>query len=619
MAKKKEDVQTFEYKAEMKQLLSLIVHSLYTHPEVFLRELISNASDALNKIRYRQLTDEDTLDKDKDLNIKIAIDAKNQTFSLEDTGIGMTKDDLMENIGTVAHSGTLEFFQKMKEENKNVADLIGQFGVGFYSVFMVTDQVTIETRHADKNSKGLRWTSSGEGSYTIEEIQKPDRGTKVFFKLKDASKEFAEDWKIKEVIKKYSNFADFPILIGEEKVNTVEPLWRKSENEINANELNEFYKFITNDYEDPLAHIHLSVEGAGVEFKALLFIPPKAPFDLMRTQQHKTVQLYSNKIMIMEDCKELIPEYLQFVRGVVDTADLPLNVSREMIQASPILDKIKGALTTKIIQWLQRLANKDKEKYTTFYKTFGPLFKTGLNADFSNRDKLKELLRFETSNLKAGEVTSLKDYAGRMKESQKEIYYLTGDHREQVERNPNMEYFKKHNIEVLFLTDPVDAFVVPSIEEYNKKPLKSIDKGDIDLDDADKKEEKAGDDNLSKSLIGLFKGTLKDKVEDVKISKRLVDSAVTLVVPDQGMDRQMERMMKAMGQAAPPSKRIMEVNIEHPVLKNLSRRYLANASDPFIEKCIVQLYESAQLIDGELTSGPDYVKRMMDIMEEATK
>lgn len=612
------EAQTFEYKAEMKQLLHLIVHSLYTHPEVFLRELISNASDALNKVRYRQLTDENILDKGKELEIKIDVDSKKKTFSITDNGIGMTKEDLTENIGTVARSGTLEFLQKMKEEKKNAGDLIGQFGVGFYSVFMVADEVAIETRHAAQNSRGYRWVSSGEGSYTVEEIDKKDRGTVITFKFKDGAQEFAEEFKVKQIIKKYSNFADFPIFVGKDKVNTVEALWRKGEGEVKDDERSEFFKFITNDYEDPLSHLHLSIEGAGAEFKALLFIPRRAPFDLMRTHQHKTVQLYANKIMIMDDCKDLLPEYLQFIRGVVDTSDLPLNVSREVVQSSPAMAKIKGVLTAKIIQWLQRMANKEAEKYLAFYKIFGPLFKTGVHTDSASREKLIELLRFESSALKAGELTSFKDYAGRMKDKQKEIYYLSGDNREHVERNPNLEYFRKHGLEVLFLLEPVDVFIMPSVGEYGQKPLKAVDQGDIELEAEGGKEEKE-DDSLSKSLVGLFKETLKDRVEDVKISKRLVDSAVTLVTGDNGMDRQMERMMKIMGQDVPPSKRVMEVNMEHPLLRNLSRRYLANPSDYLLKKCIVQLYESAQLMDGELPSRPDYVKRMMEIMEEATK
>lgn len=611
----KPNVETFEYKAEMKQLLQLIIHSLYTHPEVFLRELISNASDALNKVRYRQLTDANVLDKDKELEIHIDVDATSKTFTIKDSGIGMTREDLVTNIGTVARSGTMDFLKKIKEEQKDAGDFIGQFGVGFYSIFMVTDQVTIETRQADLDSKGYRWISSGEGVYSIEEIEKAERGTTISFTLKETSKDFAEDYKIRQIIKKYSNFADFPIFLGKEKVNAVEALWRKPEADVKDEERNEFYKFITNDYENPLAQLQLSVEGTGAEFKALLFIPQKAPFDLIRQHQHKTIQLYSKKIMIMDDCKELLPEYLQFIRGVLDTSDLPLNVSREVVQTSAAMSQIKTALTAKILQWLQRMSVKDTETYLKFYKAFGPLFKTGLNSDFVNRDKLIDLLRFESSTQEAGTMVSLKDYTSRMREEQKGIYYLTGESRDQVERSPNLEYFKKHSIEVLFLIEPVDVFIVPSIGEVDNKPLLAIDKSDIDLDGAEKKEE----DSVSTSLAGLFRETLKDQVEDVRISKRLVDSAVTLVSGDSGMDRQMERMMKMMGQDVPASKRILEINMEHPVLRNLSRKFLANSADPLLSKCIVQMFESARFMEGEINSKADYVKRMMDIMEEATK
>ncbi|MFH0754932.1 MAG: molecular chaperone HtpG [Candidatus Omnitrophota bacterium] len=611
----KSPVEKMEYKAEMKQLLQLIIHSLYTHPEVFLRELISNASDALNKARYRELTDDTILDKGKELEIRIAVDSKEKTFSIQDNGIGMTREDLTENIGTVARSGTLEFLNKMKEEGKNVGDMIGQFGVGFYAVFMVANEVTIETRHANSDSLGYRWVSTGEGTYTIETIERNERGTKITFKLKETANDFAEDYHVKQVIKKYSNFADFPIFVGDDKINTVEALWRKNENEIKDEDRNAFYKFITNDFEDPLGALHLSVESAGAEFKALLFIPKKAPFELIRSNQHKTLQLYTKKIMIMDDCKELLPEYLQFVRGVVDTSDLPLNVSREVVQASAVMSKIKAALTTKILQWLQRMANKGSAEYLGFYKSFGPIFKMGINSDFANREKLIDLLRFENSLQDAGEMTSLKDYVARMREGQKEIYYLAGESRQQAEGNPNLEYFKKHSIEVLFLVEPVDIYMVPFIGEYDKKPLKAIDKDDIELENAPKKDE----DDLSRSLMGFVKETLKDQVEDVKVSRRLVDSAVSLVSGSKGMDRQMERMMKIMGQDVEQSKRIMEVNIDHPIIQNLSRRYLANAADEFVKKCIIQLYESAQLMDGELPSKTDYVKRMIQIMEEATK
>jgi len=610
--------ETFEYKAEMKQLLNLIVHSLYTHPEIFLRELISNASDASNKLRYLQIADDTIIDRNKELRIQIEVDEKAQTFSIEDSGIGMSHDELIQNIGTIASSGTMAFLEQLKKEKNDVENLIGQFGVGFYSAFMVTDEIVLETRHANKDSVGLRWTSSGDGSYSIEEIEKAERGTQISFKLKDDFKEFSKEYKIKETIKKYSNFADFPIFVGKEKVNTIEPLWTKKKKDLKEEEVNEFYKFIANDWEDPLAYLSLSLEGIGSTFKAMLFIPKKDSFDLMRTQDHKTLQLYANKIMIMEDCKDLLPEYLHFIRGVVDTADLTLNVSREMVQSSPVMQKLKTTLTSKILQWLDKMATKDTEKFNTFYKTFGRLFKYGVNSDFSNREKLIDLLRFETSLQDDGALSSFKDYVSRMGEGQKEIYYLAGEHREQVESNPNMEYFKKNKTEVLFLIDPSDVFIIPSIPEYDGKKIKAIDKGDIDLETSEK-EDKKEENKLSKALIDLFKETLKDRTKDVKISKRLVDSAVTLIASADGADKQTEHLMKMMGQEVPQSKRILEVNAEHPVIRNLSKRFIANDKDPMLNKCIVQLFESAQLIDDELSSKAQYVKRMMEIMEEATQ
>lgn len=611
--------QEFEYKAEMKQLLHLIVHSLYTHPEIFLRELISNASDALNKIRFRMLTDRNVLDADADLKIAITLDAKEHTFAIEDSGVGMTKEDLIEKIGTVASSGTLEFLQQVKNENRTLdGNLIGKFGVGFYSVFMVAEEVTVETRHAEPNSKGYRWRSGGEGKFTIEEIDKATRGTKISFKLKESAKEFSEDYTVKHIINKYSNFVDFPIFVNNEKVNTVTALWHKPKDQVKEEDLVEFYKFISNDYNPPLGHLQLAIEGA-VSFNALLFIPENAPPMWFRDPHEKSLHLYSNKVFIQDDCKELLPEYLRFVKGVVDTADLPLNVSREVTQNSPAMAKIRDILTKKILSFLGDWSKQEKNKYEKFYKTFGPFFKTGVNTDFANREKVIDLLRFESTKMAKGEMLSLKDYVTRMKLEQKAIYYLSGEHRDLLEKNPNLEYFKKNDFDVLLLTDPVDVFVVPSINEYDKKPLQSIDKADLDLaaDEAGKPEALSGD--LAKSLLTIFRETLGDKVEDVIESKRLVNSPVTLVVGKDGMDNQMEKMMKLMDKTYSGSKRILEVNVSHPLIKNLSRRNLASPTDPVLRKSILQLYEGALLLEGNLSSPADFIGRMTELMEEATK
>ena len=610
-------METFEFKAEMKQLLNIIVHSLYNHPEVFLRELISNSSDALNKARFRKLTDKDIVDPDADLEIRIEVDPKKDKFSIEDFGIGMTKEELINNIGTIASSGTLEFLRRVKEQNAAFeGNLIGQFGVGFYSVFMVADEVSVETRGADKASKGYLWKSSGEGNFTIEEIDRKHRGTKISFKFKESAKEFAQDYRIKEIINKYSNFADFPILLNGEKVNKVTALWHKKTDELKNQDLDEFYKFVSNDFEGPLGHLHMSIEGV-VNFKALVFIPKTAPSDLMRLHNEKSLHLYANKILIQNDCKELLPEYLRFVKGVVDTTELPLNISREVTQSSPEMLKIKSVITSKILSFLESWAMSDKEKYAVFYKNFGPLLKVGINSDFENKDKIIGLLRFESSLRPKGELVSFKEYIQRMLSDQKEIYYLSGENREILERNPNLEYFNKHKIEVLFLTEPMDVFVVPSIPEYDKKHIVSIQKSDIDLK-AEEKIEKP-DDNLTKSLISLFKAALGGKVEDVLVSKRLVDSPVTLVSGKSGFEPQMERMMRMMDKDFQKQKRILEVNITHPLIRNLSRIYLADTANPILNKCINQLYEGALFIDGELNAPGDFIKRMTEIMQEATE
>ncbi len=615
----KVNVEEFEYRAEMKQLLHLIIHSLYTHPEIFLRELISNSSDALNKIRFRMLTDKNVLNPESDLKITINLDNKNQLFSIEDTGIGMTKKEVIEEIGTVAHSGTLEFLQEMQKSKKAIdGNLIGRFGVGFYSIFMVTDEVTIETRHADVDSKGYRWISGGEGKYTIEEIDKKERGTKVSFKLKNEAKEFAEDFKVKGIVNKYSNFVDFPIYIDKEQVNRVTALWQKPKKEIKEDELIEFYKFISNDYNKPLGHLYLSIEGV-VNFKALIFFPETAPSTFFREDLEKTLQLYSNKIFIQDDAKELLPEYLRFLKGVVDTEDIPLNVSREWVQSNPVMVKIRNTLVSKILGFLEDWSKNETEKFKKFHNNFGTLFKTGVNTDFTNRDKIIDLLRFESTMTDPDELTSLKNYVSRMRDDQKEIYYLSGDNKEIIRKNPNLEYFKKNDIEVLLLSDPVDIFIIPSITEYDKKALKSIEKADLDLKEDEKVKEEVLSKNLSQSLISVFKEILGDKIENVIESKRLVDSPATLVSGKEALDSSVERMMKYMNKDFTGSKKILEINTKHPLIKNLSRINMADSKDPLLRNCIQQLYEGALLINENLESPTDFVKRMTEIMLKATE
>jgi molecular chaperone HtpG len=613
-----QNVETFEYKAEMQQLLHLIVHSLYTHPEVFLRELISNASDALNKVRVMKLTNQDILDADGPLQVKIVVDKKENTFSIEDSGIGMTHEELVQRIGTVASSGTLDFVKQVKDQGESAtADLIGKFGVGFYSIFMVTDEVVVETRHAAKDGKGYRWTSKGEGTYTIEEIEMPARGTKVSFTLKDEFEEFADEFRVKNIIKKYSNFVDFPLFVGEEEVNTVDALWQKNKDDVKEEERNEFYKFVSNDFQDPMAHMHLSIEGR-VNFKALVFIPPVAPPSYYRGEEEKTLSLYSNKVMIMESCADLVPEYLRFLRGVVDTEDLPLNVSREVTQNSPVMGKIREVITGRILNMLEEWSDKDDERFDTFWKQFGSRFKTGVNSDFANKQRVIELLRFETTMSEDGKLIQLEQYVKNMKESQKEIYYLFGENRDVLLRNPKLEYFKKKGLEVLLLTDPVDLFTITFIPDYEEKPLQSIEKADIELDEDEEKED-AETTEAGKPLIELFKEILGDKIEDVRSSKRLVDSPATLVVSKEGMDVHMERMMKMMNPDMETSKKILELNLSHPLLKNIAAMKEKDGDNTRVEKFVQQIYEGAVLLDGNLTSPTDFVTRMTQFMVDASK
>lgn len=610
--------ETFEYRAEMKQLLHLIIHSLYTHKEIFLRELISNASDALNKIQFRLLTDTDVLQPEAERRIDIRGDKNENTLTITDSGIGMTKEDLIERIGTVASSGTMAFVEEMQKSGKPIdAQMIGQFGVGFYSAFMVADHITIETRNEDTDGSGFRWSSDGGGSYTIEEIDKEDRGTSITLHLKEDETEFAEAWRLKEVIRKYSNFVDFPIFVDDEQVNTVKALWHKKKSELSDEEVNEFYKFISNDFEEPLGHIHLHLEGR-VSFRAMLFIPKRAPMGLLREDYQFGLHLYSSNVFIQDDCKNLLPDYMRFIRGVVDTEDLPLNVSREVTQHSPVLAKIQQVITGKILGMLTEWALDDVEKYDSFFKEFGTLMKTGLGMDFANKDEIVELLRYESTNTEAGNTTSLAQYVDRMQPDQKEIYYLLGSDRVSAENNPNLEYFSTHDQEVLLLIDPVDVFTISGLPKYKDHELKSIESADLDLTQESKSEEASLSEHEETKLIERFKSVLGDRVEDVVSSKRLVDSAATLVVGKEGMDAQTERMMRMMDQKFEGSKKVMEINPRHALIQNLSNLREQQGSDELVERAILQLFEGSLLLDGSLEKPVDFVARMTELMEMAT-
>ncbi len=608
-------VQELEFVAEIKQLLDIIINSLYTHPEIFIRELVSNASDALHKIRFKRLTEPNILNPEAELRIDITVDPDRRTFKIEDTGIGMTKEEVISQIGTIAHSGTANFLKNLKKDGENFdINLIGKFGVGFYSVFIVTDEVILETRSYVPDSVGVRWKSNGREKYYIEEIERPQRGTYVYFTLKDEYKEFSNPEKVKEVIKKYSNFVDFPIYVNNEKVNTVDAIWRKKQNEVTQEEIEEFYKFLTNDQNPPLTYLHLSIEG-NVNFNSLLFIPETPTPYYWREFFDKTISLYSNKIFIQDDNPHILPEYLRFVRGVLDTDDFPLNVSRETIQSSPIISKIKQILTTKLLKHLEELSENSKEKYSKFIRNYGQILKGGITIDSQNKDRIINLLRYQSTLLEENEYISFKEYISRMREDQKAIYYVMADSRYSLNRNPNLEFFNKNNLEVLIMTDPIDAFIIPIIGEYESKPLKSIDKIDVEITKDYTKEDSLPQE-ISNKLFERMKKVLGDRVLNVLESKRLVESPVTLVAPYFGHDPQAEKIYKILDKNYQKSKKILEVNTSHPLIKNLAQLILNNEESKTADRIIEQLYFQTLVLEGEIDEPMEFVKKLNEVIQE---
>ena len=618
-AAKKSKVEEFQFQAEMSQLLNLITHSLYSHREIFLRELISNSSDALSKLHFNSLTDDKILGEDAELKIDIKLDEEKKTFSITDNGIGMTHDELISNIGTIASSGTSKFTDQLTGDKQKDIELIGRFGVGFYAVFMVADEVTVETRSFE-NKQGHRWISKGTGSYTIEPIELENRGTTISFTFKEEAEEFSTKWRVESTLKKYSNFVNFPISLNDEKATESAALWVRPKENVKDEDYQEFFKYIANSTENPSSWIHLSVE-APVQFKSVLFIPNEPDKNLWAQENmDPKVHLYVKRVFIQSDCKELVPQWLRFVRGVVDSEDLSLNVSREVTQASPVMEKINKYLVRKLLAEFKGWADKDQEKYLTFWNNFGVFIKEGIHADFANKEKLVELYRSKSSADK-DKLTSLQAYVDRMKPDQEEIYYVFGKNREAIENSPNLEYFRKNEIEVLYLTEEIDDFIMPSIGPYKEKAIVGIDKADLKLNEDktdEKKEEDEIVDSAKKKLLGYFKDVLGDRIEDVIESKRLVDSACTLVSGKNDMNANMERMMKMMDKNFQGGKRVMEVNLNNPLIQHLSKIQAKQPQDELLKDCIEQLYEGASLLEGSLENPTKMVPRNAAIMEKAT-
>lgn len=612
-----------EFQTEAKQLLRLVIHSLYTHKEIFLRELVSNASDALDKIRFESLTKPDIIERDVELKVNITLNKKSRILTVSDNGIGMSMQELIGNIGTIARSGSKAFLEKLTGEMKADSNLIGQFGVGFYSVFMVASSVKIVTRRAGTDDPAISWESKGENEYTIGEADRKSHGTDITLYLKDDETVYTEGWKIRSLIKKYSDFIAFPIYLPDDKgkeeiINKSKPIWKRKPSDIKEEQYEDFFKQACGGFDAPLATIHSHAEGV-MEYAALLYIPSKvSPLEIYNFERKHGVKLYVRRVFIMEDCKELIPEYLRFVKGVVDSEDLPLNISRETLQDNPLIRKIQKSVVGKIFTNLADLANNEPEKYKTFWKGFGPVLKEGLHSDPDNKEKLLELARFQSSiGDTEDDITSLKQYVSRMRDDQKDIYYITGESRSIVEQSPHLEIFREKGIEVLYMIDPIDEFIIPSIYNYEGKHLKSVTKGDLDLGELgkeEKKEQKKGESKFKK-LSERIKNILSEDVKDVRIATRLKDSPCCLVADENDMGANMEKMMKAMGQSVPESKRILEINANHKVFINLNKIYEKDPKNKQLEEWVKLLYDQALIAEGRLVKDPvAYLKKINELL-----
>lgn len=622
--------ETLGFQTEVKQLLQLMIHSLYSNKEIFLRELVSNASDACDKLRFEALTDAGLFENDAELKIRIGFDKAARTLTISDNGIGMSRQEVIENIGTIAKSGTREFFGRLTGDQARDAHLIGQFGVGFYSSFIVADRVTLVTRRAGLGAEhGVRWESGGEGDYTIETVEKAGRGTDVILHLREGEDELLENFRLRAILRKYSDHITLPILMQkeewdkdkgenvvrdeEEKVNQASALWARPKSEISEEQYHEFYKHVAHDFEPPLAWVHARVEGKS-EYTQLLYLPARAPFDLWDREHRHGVKLYVRRVFIMDDAEQLLPAYLRFVRGVVDSNDLPLNVSREILQESRDVETIRKGCVNKVLGLLEDLAENQQDKYTAFWKDFGRVLKEGVGEDWSNKERIAKLLRFASTRADTDEQkVSLADYVGRLQEGQDKIYYITADSHAAAKNSPHLEIFRKKNIEVLLLSERVDEWVASNLTEFEGKPLVSVAKGDLDLgalaDEEKKEQEKeAGE---FKDLVERIKTILEAQVKEVRVTFRLTDSPACLVSDRNAMSANLERMLKAAGQPVPGSKPILEVNPHHPLVQRLK----SEADDARFGDWSHILFDQALLAEGgQLEDPASFIKRLNQLM-----
>ncbi len=625
--------EKFEFQTEIKQLLHLLVFSLYTKKDVFVRELVSNASDALDKMRFLNLTSPEAGGKDIPLEIRIEIDDKHKIISITDTGIGMTRAELAQNLGTIARSGSMEFLKQLAEKKQDDdLNLIGQFGVGFYSVFMVASEVRVLSKSYLKDEPAQMWTSTGEGGYTIRDVEMDKRGTRIEIQLKDDTAEFADAARIEGIIKKYSNFVPYPIYVGEKEANQVSALWTKPRSEISDDEYEEFYKFLTNSFEGPATTLHLASD-APLSFKSILFLPKTNLEKLGMGKLEHGPDLYAKKVLIQHNCKDLVPDYLRFVRGVIDSEDITLNVSRETVQDNAVLRRISRHIVKKLLEHMADILAGRRDDYIKFYKEFGRILKEGVATDYDNRQRLAKLLLFNSSSSKdREELITLNEYMDRMQDGQEAIYYLVGSDRSVLDVSPHLEMFRKKNVEVLYLYDPVDDFVLSQIGEFEKKPLKSADQAspddlkniksgkDEEKERKEKKPETLAFESAFDALIARFKDVLGDRVLDVKASERLAESPCILVMPGGGggPSIQVQKAMSMIDSNFQMAKRVLEVNKDNPLVRNLVSINKNDPSSPLVTECCEQLFENAMLMEGILPDPSKMVPRIQKIMEAAS-
>jgi len=620
--------ETLSFQTEVKQLLNLMIHSLYSNKEIFLRELISNASDACDKLRFEALSDNALYENKEDLGITVEFDKEAGTVTIIDNGVGMTREEVIANIGTIANSGTKKFLDNLTGEQAKDAQMIGQFGVGFYASFIVADNVTVETRRAGLTSEhGVRWHSSGEGEFDLENIVKEDRGTKVILHLKKDEEEFADDWRLRSIINKYSDHISLPISMhksddkGEltdelEAVNKASALWTRSKSEIKDEEYNEFYKHVAHDFDEPLSWLHNRVEGTQ-EYTTLFYLPKRAPFDMFERDQKKGIKLYVKRVFIMDDADQLMPNYLRFIKGVVDSDDLPLNISREILQKNKHIDTIRGASIKRILGHLEKMAKNKAEDYALFWKEFGRVLKEGPAEDSANKEKIAKLFRYASTNNDSDiENVSLDDYISRMKEGQDKLYYITGDTYAAVKNSPHLELFKKKDIEVILMHDRVDEWMMSYLQEYDGKSFVNIAKGELDLGDLEDKEDKKKAEKAAKDYESLLKQmteSLGDKVKEVRVSTRLTSSPSCLVVEQQDMAVSMQKILKQAGHEIPNVEPILEINVEHPLVKRLSEEQ----NDAKFSDWSHLLFDQAMLSEGGQLEDPVlFVTRINELLLE---